>query len=257
MNQQERLIHILNHLDSHTTMDIHQMIDAFQISRDTARRDIVKLTQDNLAIRTYGGVSSTSFQKKVENYSNRSHLQSEEKEAIGKTAASMIAPNELVYLDVSTTVNFISPHLKEKQVTIVTNSIDCAYELAQSKEATIHLLGGTLNKNSRHVSGYSTLERIKDFHFNKVFIGATGITKDGIYNGFEEDISLKRELIKHADQVILVADHTKVNRRQHYRVLDLGCIDAFISDCTLPVELAAAMEEAGIEVIITAKDNKF
>lgn len=251
MNQQERLAKILTYLDYHQTMDIQKMMETFRISRDTARRDIVKLAEKNLVVRTHGGVSSTSFQEKIENYTNRSILQLKEKQVIGKKAASIITSGELVYLDVSTTVNFISPYLREKKITVVTNSIDCAYELALSEEAIIHFLGGILNKNSRHVSGHSTLNKIKDFHFDKVFIGATGITKDGVYNGFEEDIYLKRELMKHADQVVLVADHTKINKRQHYKVLDLEHIDTFISDRPLPLDLSNTLEEVGVEIIIT------
>src|SRR5690606_33739989 len=97
MSQQERLIQILTYLEKHKTMDIHQMIAAFQISRDTARRDIVKLTQKKLAVRIYGGVASPSFHKKIDDYQVRSGSQSEAKQAIGLKAASLIASNEIVY----------------------------------------------------------------------------------------------------------------------------------------------------------------
>ncbi|SFM22427.1 hypothetical protein SAMN04488573_11333 [Bacillus sp. 5mfcol3.1] len=60
---------------------------------------------------------------------------------------------------------------------------------------------GALNKNSRHTTE-ATTEKLKDYHFHKAFIGIAGITEDGIYYGFEEDIYFKRELIKHADQIM-------------------------------------------------------
>lgn len=254
MNQEERLIRILNYLESHKTMNIRQMCESFNISRDTARRDIVKLSQNKSVVRTYGGVSLASFHKKIDNYQERLQTEFEMKELIGKKAANMIANDELIYLDVSTTVNFIAQSLQSIPVTVVTNSIDTAYVLAHSEDTKIQLLGGTLNKSSRHLTGYSTTEKLKDYHFNKVFIGAAGITENGLYYAFEEDIHFKRELIKHTDQVILLADHSKYNHRSNYRALTLKSIDTFITDEVPPNELYSIMEKCGVEVIIASKD---
>lgn len=256
MNQDERLIRILNYLETHKTMNIKQMCEKYTISRDTARRDIVKLSQNKAVVRTYGGVALETFQKKIENYQVRSQTELETKELIGMKAANLIADNEMIYLDVSTTVNFIAKHLQSKNVTIVTNSIDSAYLLAQSENTTIHFLGGVLNKSTRHVTGYSTTEKLKDYHFNKVFISAVGITEDGIYYGFEEDIHFKRELIKHADQVILLADHTKFHQRQNFKALTLESIDTFITNQEVPSDINNIMLEHGVEVIVASQDEK-
>ena len=130
MNQEERLIRILNYLELHKTMNIKQMCENFKISRDTARRDIVKLSQNKAVVRTYGGVSLASFHKSLDNYQERSQADIETKKLIGTKAANLIVDNEMIYLDVSTTVNFIAQSLQSKPVTIVTNSIDTAYVLS-------------------------------------------------------------------------------------------------------------------------------
>ncbi|HDR8475908.1 TPA: DeoR/GlpR transcriptional regulator [Bacillus cereus] len=254
MNQEERLIRVLNYLETHKTMNIKQMCEMFHISRDTARRDIVKLSKNKAIVRTYGGVALATFHKKIDTYQERSQTELETKKSIGMKAANMIVNNDMIYLDVSTTVNFVAQHLQSQNVTVVTNSIDSAYMLAQSEDTTIHLLGGTLNKVSRHTTGISTTEKLKDYHFNKVFIGTAGITEDGIYYGFEEDIYFKRELIKHADQVILVADHTKYNQRQNYKALTFESIDTFITNQAMPSDLYNTLKENGVEVVITSED---
>lgn len=256
MNQDERLIRILSYLENYKTMNIKQMCEMYNISRDTARRDIVKLSENKAVVRTYGGVALSTFHKKIDNYQERSLTEMESKKIIGMKAANLITNNDMIYLDVSTTVNFVAQFLQSKNVTIVTNSIDSAYTLAKSEDSTIHLLGGVLNKSTRHVTGYSTTEKLKDYHFNKVFIGAVGITEDGIYYGFEEDIHFKRELIKHADQVILLADHTKLEQRQHYKALTLDSIDTFITDQELPNDINNIMVEHGVELIMANQDEK-
>lgn len=254
MNQEERLIRIFNYLESHKTMNIKQMCEVFNISRDTARRDIVKLSKHKSVVRTYGGISLASFHKKIDNYQERSQTEFETKALIGNKAANMIDDKEMIYLDVSTTVNFIAQTLQSKPITVVTNSIDTAYMLAKSEHTKIELLGGILNKSSRHLTGYSTVEKLRDYHFNKVFIGAAGITENGLYYAFEDDIHFKRELIKHADQVILLADHSKFNLRQNYRALTLESIDTFITNEEPPNDLYKVLKECGVEVIVASKD---
>ncbi|HDR8488035.1 TPA: DeoR/GlpR transcriptional regulator [Bacillus cereus] len=253
MNQEERLIRVFNYLETQKTMNIKQMCEMFHISRDTARRDIVKLSKNKAIVRTYGGVALATFHKKIDTYQKRSQTELATKKLIGMKAANIIANNDMIYLDVSTTVNFVAQHLQSKNVTIVTNSIDTAYMLAQSEDTTIHLLGGTLNKVSRHTTGTSTTEKLKDYHFDKVFIGTAGITEDGIYYGFEEDIYFKRELIKHADRVILVADHTKWNQRRNYKGLMLESIDTFITNQVMSDDLYNILKENGVEVVIASE----
>lgn len=253
MNQEERLVRIINYLESNKTMSIKTMCELFEISRDTARRDIVKLSQNKSVVRSYGGISLATFQKKYENYQNRSQEDIAHKKSIGTAAAKMILEHEMIYLDVSTTVNFIAQSIDSKPVTIVTNSIDTAYVSAQSNDAIVHLLGGTLNKSSRHLSGYSTIEKLKDFHFNKVFLSAAGVTDKGLYYLFEEDIHFKRELIKHADQVILLVDQSKFGQQQKYYALALDAIDTLITNDEPPAELQKALITNGVQIIISGE----
>ncbi|MDE4528720.1 DeoR/GlpR transcriptional regulator, partial [Bacillus thuringiensis] len=122
MNQEERLIRVLNYLETNKTMNIKKMCEMFHISRDTARRDIVKLSKNKAIVRTYGGVALATFHKKIDTYQVRSQTELETKKSIGMKAANIIANNDMIYLDVSTTVNFVAQHLQSKNVTIVTNS---------------------------------------------------------------------------------------------------------------------------------------
>lgn len=253
MNQEERLMRIFDYLEINKTMNIKQMCEMFNVSRDTARRDIVKLSQHKEIIRIYGGISLSSYHKKLGAYQERIHMESEAKQSIGTAAAGLVNDNDMIFLDSSTTVSVVAQYLKAKNITVVTNSIDIAYTLAQSKDINVHLLGGSLNKVSRHISGYSTIEQIKNFFFDKVFIGAGGIMPDGIYYVYEEDIYFKRELIKYANQVILVADHTKYNQRQSYKVLNYQSIDTFITNQIIPKELLDQLDENGVEVISITK----
>ncbi|WP_459503321.1 DeoR/GlpR family DNA-binding transcription regulator [Bacillus sp. C1] len=250
MNQDERLIRITEYLNDHKTMSLKMMCELFRVSRDTARRDIVKLTDETAIVRTHGGVAIPSFHHKISDYVNREQKESEYKQAIGKKAASFVQDNEIIYLDVSTTVNCMASFLEANNVTVVTNSIDTVNRLAETTNVNIHILGGQLNKQSRHVTGFAAMEKLKDYHFDKVFLGAPGITEEGVYYAFEEDIYFKREVIKRTNQVFLLIDATKFNQRQNFKALQLESIDTMITNERMPNRLGDAVKNYGIEVML-------
>ncbi|MDZ5605659.1 DeoR/GlpR family DNA-binding transcription regulator [Bacillus bingmayongensis] len=250
MNQDERLIRITEYLNDHKTMSLKMMCELFHVSRDTARRDIVKLTNETEIVRTHGGVALPSFHQKISDYVNREEKDAAYKQAIGKTAASFVQDNEIIYLDVSTTVNCMASFLEANNVTVVTNSIDTVNRLANTTNVNIHILGGQLNKQSRHVTGFAAMEKLKDYHFDKVFIGAPGITEEGVYYAFEEDIYFKRELIKQTNQVFLLIDATKFNQRQNFKALWLEAIDTIVTNDNVPERLSDVVKNHGIEVVL-------
>lgn len=87
MNQEERLIKIIEYLNQHRTMSLKIMCELFQVSRDTARRDIVKLTNETTIVRTHGGVALSSFHHKISDYVNREEKEIEYKVSIESESA--------------------------------------------------------------------------------------------------------------------------------------------------------------------------
>lgn len=253
MNQEERLIKIMEYLNEHRTMSLKIMCELFQVSRDTARRDIVKLTNETTIIRTHGGVALSSFHRKISDYVNREEKEIEYKISIGKQAASFVGDNEIIYLDVSTTVNCMASFLTASNITVVTNSIDTVNHLMDMENVNIHILGGELNKHSRYMAGFSAMEKLKDYHFDKVFIGSPGLTEDGVYYAYEEDIHFKRQIVKQTNEVFLLADETKMNQRQNFKALSLESIDTIITNGVIPGNLERVVKEYGIELITGVK----
>ena len=76
----------------------------------------------------------------------------------------------MIYLDVSTTVNCMASFLTASNITVVTNSIDTVNHLMDMENVNIHILGGELNKHSRYMTGFSAMEKLKDYHFDKVLL---------------------------------------------------------------------------------------
>lgn len=248
MNQKERIAEILNLLEKRQKISQKELMKIFSISKDTARRDILMLVENELAERYPGGISRPILKAQIENYSNRLIKQAKEKQKIAEVAYKLVDSQMTVYLDVSTTVNFLASDLDQKNLFIVTNSMDNALAVSQEDNNQVYLLGGFFNSNSRVLSGETVLHQLRQFNFDFAFIGGAGITEQGIFFSELTDIYLKEEIIKNAQKVCLLIDSTKVNKRTAYKI-DFTGIDLIITDQSLPKDLIRKLKLQEIEVI--------
>lgn len=248
MNQKERIAEILNLLEKRQKISQKELMKIFSISKDTARRDILMLVENELAERYPGGISRPILKAQIENYSNRLIKQAKEKQKIAEVAYKLVDSQMTVYLDVSTTVNFLASDLDQKNLFIVTNSMDNALAVSQEDNNQVYLLGGFFNSNSRVLSGEPVLHQLRQFNFDFAFIGGAGITEQGIFFSELTDIYLKEEIIKNAQKVCLLIDSTKVNKRTAYKI-DFTGIDLIITDQSLPKDLIRKLKLQEIEVI--------
>ncbi|MFW5434847.1 DeoR/GlpR family DNA-binding transcription regulator [Paenibacillus apiarius] len=255
MYQEERLLKILEYLSKHQSMSVADICSLFQVSRDTARRDIVKLVQEGVVMRTHGGVALPELQKELSSYHERLIDEPDSKISIGKLGAKLIQDQETVFLDVSSTVQFVAEQIQAKQITAVTHSIDNVGVLSNRDDLQIYVLGGYLHVKNRLLYGPSVIDKISEIRADKAFIGATAIQSDGLYYPYEEDARVKREMARRSNQVILVADHTKFTAKSRFRV-DFDCVDIIITDRDIPVEIKDVIDRKNITVIDCQADDQ-
>ncbi|MBP1996566.1 DeoR/GlpR family DNA-binding transcription regulator [Paenibacillus eucommiae] len=249
MFQEERLLYIMEHLNKHQSMSVADICQKTGVSRDTARRDIVRLEEQGVVVRTHGGVALPRLHKELATYQDRLIDAFDAKQCIGRIAAGLIRDGETVMLDVSTTVRAVAEQLTAKGVTIVTHSIDNVSALSDREDLQIYLLGGYLNTKNRLLYGPSVLEKIAEIRADKAIIGASAILPDGLYYPFEEDASVKKEMARRVDQVIVVADSTKFRNVSRFR-LALDWVDVLITDKDIPEETRKELERQHVEILI-------
>lgn len=255
MYQEERLLKILEYLKQHQSMSVTDICTLFEVSRDTARRDIVRLVQEGVVIRTHGGLSLPELQKEMLSYQDRLIDESESKKKIGKFGAKLIQDHETVILDVSTTVQFVAEQISAKNCTVVTHSIDNVGILSNREDLQIYILGGYLNVKHRFLYGSSIIDKLSEIRADKAFIGASAIQSDGLYYPYEEDARVKKEMARRSDQVIVVADHTKFNGKSIHR-LDFDFVDILVTNLELPSEIREVLDQKNITVIECQEENE-
>jgi DeoR family transcriptional regulator, carbon catabolite repression regulator len=131
---------------------------------------------------------------------------------------------------------------------VVTNSIDIADILSNKERVSIHLLGGIFHAHSRYLYGAGTVRKLQEYHVDKCLMGGGGIAEDGIYFPSEEDGQVAQQMIAQAEQVIVLADQTKFNKKLFFKVCGLDQIDLLITD-DVPDEWRERLAEAEVEVV--------
>ncbi|WP_058300277.1 DeoR/GlpR family DNA-binding transcription regulator [Gorillibacterium timonense] len=255
MYQEERMNAIVEHLKQHERVGIQEICQQFGVSRDTARRDLLKMEELGLILRTHGGAILPKKTKEVYEYKERLIRESDEKHKIGAFAASLVDNGDYIIMDASTTVQFAAENIAADNVVVVTNSIDIADVLSRKAAVRTYLLGGELDPQHRFLYGQSTIAKLADYQVDKLFLGACGITASGLSYPHEEDGVVKREMIKRAGQVIVLADHTKFGEQMFYRISGLDSIDLLITDRQPDQAMLDTLSEHNVEILIVSEEE--
>lgn len=248
--QEERLLAILEYLKENQRISVEQICSLLNVSRDTARRDLVKLEENKAIVRTRGGAILPQSKIEIKNYTNRLKFVSNEKKIIGKKAASLISEGDRVILDASTTVQACAEQIKNMDCTVLTNSINQAEVLSANPQVNIHLLGGILEKEHRFLYGSTVVETLSQYNVDKAFIGVVGISEKGLTIAHEEDGVVKRKIIQQAKQVFVLADHTKFENTGYFRFAGLSDIDILITDREPSNEFMDLLIKYNVELIV-------
>ena len=258
----ERRMNIVKAVNLHKTATVAQIAEWLETSPATVRRDLTWLDEQGLIMRTRGGAtaidypSQTLLRRFVPTYENRLNEYIEEKQAIGQCAAEHIHDGETIILDASSTNHYVLPYLaKKRDLTVITNSLYISKELMTLNESnptlTVICSGGTLFMRSYSFIGMIAEQALSQFYVDKAFIGLRGISlHHGLTSPFPEEIPVKRQMIKCARQVFILADHTKFNLTLASLIAPLNVVHTLITDARIAPEIARQMSAAIPHVII-------
>lgn len=215
----------------------------FGISRDTARRDIVKLVEEGVAARTHGGITLPTLMGELQTYHSRVTQNIDLKRALAARVVHYLTPGCVLFLDVSTTVEQVCGHLTDDMV-VYTHSIYNTERLME-KQCEVNLLGGRLNRRNRFFGGGSTLRQLDSVWFDVAVLGAAAIRDDGVYFTAGEDAEVKRKVAERSNFIIVVADESKFSLSAHHKGAHFSDVDVFITNRQPPKSLRDNIEKFG------------
>lgn len=238
------------------TMRIEDLTERFGISLMTAHRDLDELAGRGLLRKTRGIVSAapTSLIESSDVY--RSSRQSAEKRAIAAAAAALIEPGQAAFFDDSTTVLQMVPHLAARvPLTAITNSLTLMNELKGMRDITLLGLGGQFHNWCNAFMGPVTTGEIRRLRADLVFMSMAAITDGMVFHQSPELAETKRAMFDSAARRILLADHTKFERRALHAMCALEDFDAVIVDAASPPALVERLRGRGIAVQVVGDES--
>ncbi|WP_206830262.1 DeoR/GlpR family DNA-binding transcription regulator [Alicyclobacillus fructus] len=247
----ERQRAILQYLNERGSIRVKELSRMFSVTEETVRRDLHILEMEGKLRRSHGGAVRIDDDTPAEtSYLIRESEHVPEKMAIARTAITYVEPGESIILDASSTALHVANALPNMPLTVLTNSVKIAMELASKDKIEVISTGGILRASSLSYVGPMAEEAISRFHVNKAFLSCKGVH---VEHGFTESNALqalvKRKMVEIADMLILLADHSKIQARDFTKVGDVDEIDVLITDRETSEEDVRAFEQAGVHVV--------
>ncbi|MBC7225596.1 MAG: DeoR/GlpR transcriptional regulator, partial [Anaerolineae bacterium] len=176
----------------------------------------------------------------------------EEKARIGRAAAELVRDGETIFLGSGTTTLEVARNLgHKKDLTVITNALNIANQLAGQEQITVIVAGGLLRHSELSMIGHLTEQMLRELRADKVIMGMRAISmEDGLTNDYLPETVTDRTIIQFAPEVILVADHTKFGKVATAFVAPVTAVRKIVTDDKAPQPILAELERVGIEVIV-------
>ncbi len=256
----ERQDHIARFVEEHGRARVSDLAAQFGVSGVTIRKDLVVLEAEARLIRTHGGAIAADRSRPELSWEIRERLQTDQKLWIGATGASLVHDGESIVMDASTTALSVARHLKARggwsQLTVVTNGLRIASELAGHPGITVLMLGGRVRWEALSVVGQLGDGLFSRINVQKAFLGAAGFTvESGLADATDEEAQIKRSMVAAAREVIAIVDHTKWERAAFATFCPTDEISVVLTDEAAPDAMVRALADRGVQVRLVAADK--
>ncbi|WP_072337751.1 MULTISPECIES: DeoR/GlpR family DNA-binding transcription regulator [unclassified Paenibacillus] len=248
----ERKLKIVEYVRQHRVASVGVLAQEFGVHEATIRRDLAEVEQEGLLKRTHGGVIVEQLMTHNEpSFSERTNVQLEQKMRIGKMAASLVEDGDHIIIDSGTTTLHIAKNLVHRSnITVVTNDINVAAELRDAPGIKVTVTGGELYPSSYMLNGMFTDYVLGSLHVSKAFLGTPAIhPMHGLMHPEAQLVLAKKGMIAAAQEVIVVADDSKVGKLSLHKVAPNSAIHTLITGKEVPEYDIKPFQDAGINVI--------
>jgi DeoR/GlpR family transcriptional regulator of sugar metabolism len=159
-----------------------------------------------------------------------------------------------VLLDGGTTTLEVARLLVGRRLQIVTNSLPIANLFASRHDTDLVMLGGYVYPRTGVALGPLTVRMMEDVHVRQTILSVGGLTAKGLFNSNLLLVETERQMMRCADEVVVVADHTKVGRQALAFLCELSAVDTLIVDRDLTAAQREVLDGAGARLVVAGPD---
>ena len=249
---QERRNQIIKKIKTTRTIKVVDLVNEYQVSIETIRRDLEYLEKAGYLRRVYGGAVLEGLYGEEPDFANREIINFHEKLAIGKRAAELIEDGDTIFVDVGTTVLEVVQNFGDKKdLTVITNATLIAHQIVKYDKFRVILLGGELRRGELSVAGPICEEELSRFYANKMLMGVGGISLwSGVTDYHFSEANIRRLMLERSSKVIAIADYSKFGVTAMNAICPISKIDKLVTDWTVPKKTISEFSDAGIDIIV-------
>ena len=254
---EERRRKILEVLDGEGRVMVEELVRRFKVSAVTARADLDALAARGVLVRSHGG--AVRRVNAVEDYplTFKQGLHHAEKVRIAQAAVRLIQPGQTIVLDSGTTTGQLARQIRQQKLqplTVITNALNIAVELADTAGVSLMMIGGILRHVSNSFVGPQAEHMLQDLHADHCFLAVDGLDPEvGLSTPDVLEAQLNGVMIRISNQVTAVADASKFGRRSLSVICGVEAVERVITDGRITPEMAGAIRARGVEVIVAGE----
>jgi len=246
LDRQRKILELLQSQGSVRTTDLAATLE---VTEETIRRDFDQLDRAKLLVRSHGGAVRFDSTRRDLPLSSRENLETAAKAKIALLTLAQIVPGETVFLDASSTVFELAKSIPNLSLTVITCGIKVAIELASRPLIKVVLLGGTVNPGSLSTEGNTSLRDLTNFRIHKALLSCRGVDPvRGPSEANEFQAEIKRQITSLAEEIYLLADHTKLGLKSTFYFCSLARIHALNTDQKPAADFLAAQNIATLKI---------
>lgn len=257
IDTKQRRLAICEELERNQAVQVTDLSKRYGVSEVSIRRDLAHLERAGALRRIHGGaIAVRPIPHDEHPHPEPTTGRAAEKARIGQAAARLVAAGDRLIFDSGTTVLEVARHLAPElrasgNLTVITNSLPIVRELGSCPGIHLILLGGVYLAQYDVLVGPQTIEQLRTFHTDKLFLGADGLTlARGVTTANVLEAEVNRATIAASTEVIVVADSTKIGQIGLTTIARIDDIHKLITDANAPADFVAAVRERGVEVIV-------
>jgi DeoR/GlpR family transcriptional regulator of sugar metabolism len=248
---------MLRQLRKHQVLSVHQLMEMFDCSHMTVRRDIALLEQSGRAYSVTGGVRIASQVHSEPSHQSKAVVELPHKQAMAKLAASLLHPEMTVYLDAGTSTLEIVPYIAALAgMTVVTNDFGVVNALADATHVDVIHTGGLLDHPNRSCVGGLAAATLRQLATDVAFMSTSSWDlQRGTTTPSALKVEVKQAAMQSASRTVLLTTSTKYGTFGMYKVAGLEQFDTIISDVHLAQGAADSIRALGVELMLASVDQ--
>lgn len=250
MYQEERQKKILEYVNKHKKVAIKELSEEFNTSVVTIRADLGYLASQSLLIKTHGGAITNSYKiNDIIPSDIKFETRVKEKKYIADIAKRYLEKGDVVIIDSGSTTLELAKAINSEELVVYTNDLQIGVELAKKPYVSLNISGGEMIKGVYTFAGYETVSYFENINVDKLFLSCDALDFEfGVSNRDRNEIAIKKAMIKASKEILLMLDHTKLNKKVAQKVAEVSVINKIIVD-EIDAETKSKFESLGIEVI--------